>query len=128
MGGGSRGSAGGKLTGSSQRGWSGETKHRGKTQIKDRWAQEAGLPRDRKLQVSQKDFRKSRMWAAGKARPHPEGGALQKTNQAAGSDWMEQGRDRMGRRATGSPLVPMRPLLNPSIPLTLQGLGSCQYS
>ena len=53
----------------SQRGWRGKKrKHRGKTQTKDRRAQEAGLPRDRKLQVSQKEARKHRMWAAGESR------------------------------------------------------------
>lgn len=84
----SRGSVGAKQTETAKVGGGGKKrKHRGKTQTKDRRAQEAGLPRDRKLQVSQKEARKHRMWAQGKAGPHPEGGSAGENEagyQAAG--------------------------------------------
>lgn len=41
-----------------------EEKAPGKTQTKARWAQEAGPPRDRKLQVSRQEARRHRTWAA----------------------------------------------------------------
>lgn len=61
------GSVGGKGTEIAKGAAGEEEKAQGKPEPTDRWAQEAGLPEERKLQVSQKEARKSRMWAAGES-------------------------------------------------------------
>lgn len=87
-----------------QKGWRGrERKHRGKTQTKDivstgsqpsRREEAAGEPRGRQEEQD--------VGSRGKLGHILRKGQLGRKNHTAGRYWMEQGRDRKRRRATGS--------------------------